>query len=173
MRHVLTYSWQRHSICRHIIEVRAPLRSTFQGVGYWDTTWVFMAKLQLLLPGTSWPIIAVQAQLRSAIQTRMRFRDVYEANFDKLWIIMDDSLQPRYTSRATNKPPSTCIPVHSALFTFVCPIHIVFSPTLNQSMLCALIVFYQDTSHLSAGSSPRFALANISIYHWFVCEGCR
>ena len=45
------------------------------------------------------------AQLRSSIPFRMTFLDMYEANFDKLRVIMDVSLQPRHTARATNKPP--------------------------------------------------------------------
>jgi len=44
---------------------------------------VFMAKLQLLLPGISWPLIEVLAQLRSAIQSRITFLEWYAANFDK------------------------------------------------------------------------------------------
>jgi len=53
---------------------------------------VFMAKLHLLLLGISWPMIEVLAQLRSAMQSRMRFIGLYEANIDKLRLIMDVSL---------------------------------------------------------------------------------
>jgi len=45
---------------------------------------VFIAKLQPSLQGISCPMIEVLAQLRSAIQSTMRFLDLYEANFDKL-----------------------------------------------------------------------------------------
>jgi len=45
---------------------------------------VFMAMLQLALPGISWPLIDVLAQLKSTIQSRMMFLDLYEVNFDKL-----------------------------------------------------------------------------------------
>ena len=64
-----------------------------------------MAKLQILLLRICWTMIEVQGQLRSAIQSRMRFMDLYEANFDKMQLSMDVSFQPRYASRVTNKPP--------------------------------------------------------------------
>jgi len=63
-----------------------------------------MSKPQLLLPGISLPMIEVHAQLKSAIQCRMTFLDLYDANCDKLQLIMDVSFQPRHTSIATNKP---------------------------------------------------------------------
>jgi len=63
-----------------------------------------MAMLQLSLPGISWPLIEVLAQLKSTIQSRMMFLDLYEANFDKLRLIMDSSFWPRHASRATNMP---------------------------------------------------------------------
>ena len=63
-----------------------------------------MAKLQLSLPGISWPMIEVLAQLRSAMQSRMTFLDLYEANIDKLRLIMDVSFLPRHASRVTNTP---------------------------------------------------------------------
>jgi hypothetical protein len=50
---------------------------------------VFMAKLHLFLPGVSWPLIELLPQLKSPIQSRMMFLDLYEANFDKLRFIMD------------------------------------------------------------------------------------
>jgi hypothetical protein len=47
-----------------------------------------MAKLHLLLLGMSWPMIwpmiEVQAQLRSAIQSRMTWLDFYEVSIGKL-----------------------------------------------------------------------------------------
>jgi len=69
-----------------------------------------MAKLQLSPPGISWPLINVLAQLKSTIQSRMTFLDLYEANFDKLRLIMDASLGPRHASRATNPPPKRMYP---------------------------------------------------------------
>jgi len=75
MRHGITYSWQSCSLCRNMVVVRAHLISASQSVGDWDTAQVFMAKLHLLLLGMSWPMIEVQAQLRSAIQSQMTFLD--------------------------------------------------------------------------------------------------
>jgi len=51
--------------------------------------WVFLAQMPLLLPGFSWPMIEDYSQLRSSILSRMSFLDMYEANFDKLRVIMD------------------------------------------------------------------------------------
>ena len=65
---------------------------------------VFITTLQHSLPGISWPMIEVLAQLRSPIQCRMRFLDLYEANFDKLRLIMDVSFWPTPTVRATHMP---------------------------------------------------------------------
>jgi hypothetical protein len=45
---------------------------------------VFMAELQLTLPGICWPLIEVLPQLKSTIQSRIMFLDLDEANFDKL-----------------------------------------------------------------------------------------
>jgi len=67
--------------------------------------WVFLPQMELSLPGVYWPMIEDNAQLGSAILSRMSFLDTYEANFDKLRVIMEVSFQPRHTSRATNKPP--------------------------------------------------------------------
>jgi len=64
-----------------------------------------MAKPQLSLLSISWPLIEVLAQLKSTIQSRMMFLDLYEANFDKLQLIMDASFRPRHASRVTNTPP--------------------------------------------------------------------
>jgi len=69
-----------------------------------------MAKLQLSLPGISWPLIEVLAQLKSTIQSRMMLLDLYEANFDKLRLIVDGSFRPRHASRATNMPPKHMYP---------------------------------------------------------------
>jgi hypothetical protein len=62
---------------------------------------VLIAKLYLALPDLSWPLIEVLAQLKSPIQSRMMFLDLYEANFDKLQLIMDVSFWPRRASRET------------------------------------------------------------------------
>jgi len=62
---------------------------------------VFMEKLHLSLLGMCWPMIKVQAQLRSAIQSRMTFLDFYEVNFGKLRLIMNVSFQVRHASTAT------------------------------------------------------------------------
>ena len=89
MSHRLTYSWQSHSFCWHIIEVWAHLWSAFQRFRSWETARVFFAQMPLLLLGLSWPMSEDHSQLRSSILCRMSFLDMYEANFDKLWIIMD------------------------------------------------------------------------------------
>ena len=60
-----------------------------------------MAKLHLSLPGVSWSLIEVLAQLKFPIQSRMMFWDLYEANFDTMRLIMDVSFRPRHASRAT------------------------------------------------------------------------
>ena len=66
---------------------------------------LFMAKLHHLLLGMSWPIswpmIKVQAQLRSAILSRMTFLDFNEVNFGKLQLIGNVSFQVRHASTAT------------------------------------------------------------------------
>jgi len=61
-------------------------------------------------PAISWPMMEVQAQLRSAIQSRKMLLDLYEANFDMLRLILDVSFQPRHASRVTNKPPKRMYP---------------------------------------------------------------
>jgi len=43
----------------------------------------------LSLPGFSWPMIEDHSQQRSSILSRMSFLDMYEANFDKLRVIID------------------------------------------------------------------------------------
>jgi hypothetical protein len=64
-----------------------------------------MAKLHLWLLGMSWPMILpmieVQAQLRSAIQSRMTFEEFNENNFGKLRLIVNVSFQVRHASTAT------------------------------------------------------------------------
>jgi len=55
-------------------------------------------------------MIEVQAQLKSAILSRMTFLDLYEANFDMLRLILDVSFLPRHASRVTNKPPKRMYP---------------------------------------------------------------
>jgi len=105
MRHGLTYSWQSRSFCWHMIEVLAHLWSASQRVRIWDMARVFLAQMQLSLPGFSWPQIKDYAELRSSILSRMSFLDMYEANIDKLRVIMDVSFWPRHASRVTNKPP--------------------------------------------------------------------
>jgi len=89
MRHRLTYLWQSCSIFQCSIDVQAHLSSASLGVGYWDTARVFMAQMQLSQPVFAWHLIEVKAQLRSAMQSRMTFLDLYEATFDKQWLIMD------------------------------------------------------------------------------------
>jgi len=64
---------------------------------------IFIAKLQLLLADVSRHMNEVQKQLRSAIQSRLSFLDLYEANFDKLRLIMDVQFQPRHAWRVTNE----------------------------------------------------------------------
>jgi len=120
-----------------------------------------------------WPVIEDQAHLRSAIQSRMIFLVSPEANFDKLWPIMDESIQPRHASTATISLRSIYTPAHSAIIIWVCFILIMCSLALNQWMLCTEIVISQDTWHLSASGSSRSASAIISIYAWLVCKGSR
>ena len=64
-----------------------------------------MVQMQLSLAGFSRCMIEVHAQLRSPILSRMSFLDMYQANFDKLQVIMDVLFQPRHASRVTNQPP--------------------------------------------------------------------
>jgi hypothetical protein len=52
-----------------------------------------MAKLQPSLLGITWPLIEVLVQPISTIQSRMMFLDLYEANFDKMRLIMVTSYQ--------------------------------------------------------------------------------
>jgi len=88
MRHRLTYSWQSRNFSWNIIEVLAHLWSASQRVRSWDTSWVFLAQMPVLLPGFSWPMIKDHSQLQSSILSRMSFLDMYEANFDKLRVII-------------------------------------------------------------------------------------
>jgi len=168
MRHGLTYSWQRCSLCSKMVVIWAHLNTASQGVGDWDTSQVFIAKLHLLLLGMSSPMICpmieVQAQLRSAIQSRMMFLDFNEVNFGKLQLIVNVSFQVRHASTATIRLRSASSPLHSALYILVCFILIMFSSALNQWTLCTQIVISQDTAHLGAGGSSRSPSANISIY---------
>ena len=173
MRHGRSYSWQSCSLCRNIIVFQAHLRSASQSVGDWDMAWVFMAKLHLSLLGMSWPLIEVQVQLRSAIQSRMMFLDFYEVNFGKLQLIINVSFQVRHTSTATISLRSACSPLHSVHFILLCFILIMFSSALNQWTLCTQIVISPDTAHWGAGSSSHLPSASISICAWSVCEGCR
>jgi hypothetical protein len=127
-----------------------------------------MVKLHLSLLGMSWPMIwpmiEVQAQPRSAIQSRMTFLDFNEVNFGKLQLIVNVSFQVRHGSTATIRLRSACSPLDSALYILVCFIPIMFSSALNLWTLCAQIGISQDTVHLGAGSSSRSPSANISIY---------
>jgi len=149
----LTYLWQSRSVCRNIIVVQAQLWFASPTVRDWDTARVFMAKLQLSLVGLSWPIIEVLAQLRSAIQSRMMCLDLSEADFDKLWLVMEVSFQTWHTSTATISLQSTCTPVHSTQDILVCFILITFGSAWNQWTLCTWITIDRDISYLSTGSS--------------------
>jgi len=128
---------------------------------------VFMAKLHLSLLGMFWPIIwpmiEVQAQLRSANQSRMMFLDFHEVNFGKLRLIMNVSFQVRHTSTAIICLRSVCSPLHSALCFSVCFILNMFSSVLNQWTLCTQVVISQDNAHSSAGGLAHLPSANISI----------
>jgi len=115
-------------------------------------------------------MIQVQAQLRSATQSRITFLDFSEAKIDKLRLIIDVSVQQRHAATATISLRSICIPVHTALFILVCFILIMFSLGLNDWMLRLQIVISWDTSHLGAGGSADSASANVSIYAWSACE---
>jgi len=81
--------------------IQALLVSASQRVGDRDTAWVSMAKLQLSLPGIPWLIIKSQAQLGSAMQSRMRFIDWSDAKFDECGLNMDVSFQSRHGSVVT------------------------------------------------------------------------
>jgi hypothetical protein len=59
---------------------------------------VLMGELHHFLPGVSWPLFEVLAQLKSPIQSRMMFFDLYEANIDKRRLIMDISFWPMHTT---------------------------------------------------------------------------
>jgi len=169
MKHGWTYSGWRYSLRRNIIVVRTHLRSAFQCIRDWHTDRIFMAKLHLSLLGMSWPMMEVQAELRSAIQSRMTFLDFYDINFGKLQLIMNVSLQVRHAPTATISPWSACTPLHCELFIFVCFILIMFSSASSQWMLCTQVVISQDTADLGSDGSSRWPSANISIYAWSVC----
>jgi len=82
--------------------------------------------------GFSWHMIEVHPQLRSSIQSRMSFLNIYEANVDKLRVIMDLSFQPRHATRATNQPPKHIYFQYVVRwYSLVCFIRIMFSSTLN------------------------------------------
>jgi hypothetical protein len=78
---------------------------------------VFMVNLHLSLLGMSWPVIwpmiEIQAQLRSAIQSRMTFLDFNDINFGKLQLIVNVSFQVMNASTATIHIRSTCSPLHT------------------------------------------------------------
>ena len=83
----------------------------------------------LPLPGFSRPMIEVHAHVRSSIQSRMSFLDMYQATFDKLQVIMDVLFQPRHTNRATNKPPKHMhlqYIVHIVYFSLLHSHHVLF-----------------------------------------------
>ena len=172
MRHGLTYSWQSSRLCRNIIVIWTQLGSQSQSVGDWDTVQVFMAKLHLWLIVMSWPMIEVQAQLRSAIKSRMTFLDFYEVNIGKRLLIMKVSFQVRHAATITISLRTACSSLHSVHFILVYFILIIFSSALNQWTLCTQVVISEDTSHLGAGGWFRSHCANISIDAWSGCEGC-
>jgi len=171
MRHGLTCLWLSCWMCRNIIVVRAHLKLVSQIVPDRDTAQVFMAKLHLCLLGMLWPMIEVQAQLRSAIQSRMTLLGFNEVYFGKLWLIMNVWFEVRHTSTVTISLRSACSILHSAPFILVCIILVMFSSGLNQWTLCTQIVISQDTTYLGAGSLSRSASSNISIYAWLVWGG--
>jgi len=76
-----------------------------RGIWWWYAVRVFLAQIQLSLPGLSWPMIEVHSLLRSSIQSRMSFLEMYKVNFDKQQVIMNVSFQPRHNTTATNHPP--------------------------------------------------------------------
>ena len=131
MRHGLTYSWPSWGIRWPIIHDEPQLSLASQIVGCWVILQVFIATLKLLLLGISWAMINAQAQQRSATQSRMRFSDLYEATFDKLWLILDISFQPTPQEWQISHQ-CLCTPVCSALYILVCFTLIMFSLTLNQ-----------------------------------------
>jgi hypothetical protein len=92
MGHGLTCLWQGCNMGRNIIVVRAHIKCASQWVGIWDTARLLLGILQLSLLVISWPMIEVQVQVISAIQRRMTFLNLYEANFGKLWLIMNVAL---------------------------------------------------------------------------------
>jgi hypothetical protein len=108
--------------------IRAHLTLTSQCVGHWDTARVLIAKLHLSLLGMSWPMIwpmiKVQAQWRTAIQSRMTFLDFDDVNFSKLRLIVHVSFQVRHASTVTISAYST---LYCALCIWVCFIRIMLS----------------------------------------------
>jgi len=124
-----------HSDCFrwHMIEVHAQLRSTSPIVRWSDLVQVFIAKLQLPLLGTSWPIIEVQAHLRTSILWSITFLDIYEINFDKLQFIMYISSLPSYASEWLISHWRTCTQIHACLvYNFIHFTGIMFSSTFIQ-----------------------------------------
>jgi len=93
---------------------------------------VFLAQMQLSLPGFCWPRIEDHAHRRCTMLSRMSFLDMYEANCEKLRVIMNVSFQPTHALRATNKPPKRMYLQYFVHFVYlVCFILIMFSSTLN------------------------------------------
>jgi hypothetical protein len=172
MRPRVTVSWQRCIMCRNIILLSANHTPPSLRVGDWDPAQVFIASMQLLYHGMSWPIIDGQAQLRSVIQSRIKILNLSTAHFDKLPLNIDVSVQLRQSAIATICLQSTHTAVRSALSSIVYFILIVFSSALNKWMLFTQIVISHINSQSGRDSLSRWTSTIISIYAWMVCN-CR
>jgi hypothetical protein len=149
-----------------MIEYQADSRSTSQSVRYWVMALVFLAKLQLTLPGISSPLIEVLVQLNSTIQSRMMFLDFLKptsASCNLLWMYHTGSGTPQEWQISHQR---ACIRLCSALYICVSVILNMVSSTLNQWMHCTQLVIYSDTSRLGSGSSSHSASADTSINTW-------
>jgi hypothetical protein len=127
IRRGVTDVWQSCRFRQNIILVQTHLRLASQCISDCDTTRVFMTKLCLSLCGMSSPMIEVQAQLRSAILSRMTFFDFYEANVGKLQLSRNISFQVTHATTATISLQSACTPPYSAYCSIVCFILIMDS----------------------------------------------
>jgi len=88
---------------------------------------------------------------------------------DSLWMYHSS---PGMSQEWQIGPHSTCIPVCSAVYIFVCFALMMYSSSLNEWTQCTQSVINQDTSPVGAGGSCRSASSTILIYRGLVGEGC-
>jgi hypothetical protein len=153
MRHGLTDSWQSHSLFKNIVAIQVHLRSASQTIGDCDAARVILVNLRRSQLGTSWPMIEVQAKLRSAIESKMTVCISMWPTLARLWLIMNVSFQVRNATTAIIHLRSTCTLHPSTLIASVRCILIMFSLALNQWTLSTQTVISQNTVHVGGSSS--------------------